>query len=147
MNAHRRTKNGGPSDRSLVYVGLFAAVLLAVLSFLPGGGLPNASPEVRFADFLMPGVGIVPASCASYPHYPGECDAPPPTDSCPTGATVTTDTYGYSINNAGIRKVNKNSILFCVTNSSAGTYFIPAKTSGETQSFQDHPPSGVIISH
>lgn len=90
---------------------LFLVGLLVVL-----GGSPDrpgfASSEVQFTDASVSGLAIVPASCASSPHYAGECDVPPtPNPSTNCGIAISPNsisagestTLGWSANpNYGI---------------------------------------------
>lgn len=48
-----------------------------------------SSAEVKFADASQSGLSIIPASCPSDPHRPGECDPPPIV--CPDGSAVPTN--------------------------------------------------------
>lgn len=58
--------------RGLILTALIVGAI-AVLIFYTRQAHTFSSVEVKFADTSESGLGIVPASCASYPHYAGEC--------------------------------------------------------------------------
>jgi hypothetical protein len=56
-----------------IVVLLIAIVLLALLGLSTAHSKPFASAELKFTDASAQGLSIVPASCASFPHYGGDC--------------------------------------------------------------------------
>lgn len=114
---------------------VFLYGLLVVLGMIKS---PTHSPlvltEAQFTDPSPAGMKIVPASCASSPnYYHGSLNA-------------TTDNLGYILT-PGVSEfggyARDTSAYFCVSNSSGNTYFIPAKTQSEVNSFKVAPPPGV----
>lgn len=57
--------------RLIISVGVLVVIVFAI-DFLSSDH-PFTSVEVKFTDASPHGVAIVPASCPSDPHYPGEC--------------------------------------------------------------------------
>lgn len=52
---------------------LISILVLGFLSYGAHAARPLGSVEVKFADRSTHGLAIIPASCPSDPHYPGEC--------------------------------------------------------------------------
>ena len=74
------------SKKWKVQIGIAISVLilfsaLAVIDFSSTSKNPVSSIEVGFASLSpagYPGGFVIPASCPSYEHFPGECEPPPP---------------------------------------------------------------------
>jgi hypothetical protein len=60
-------------SRREIIVLLIAIGILAVLGMATTIAKPFSSVELKFTDASSGGLAIVPASCASYPHYGGDC--------------------------------------------------------------------------
>ena len=107
----------------LILVSLIAS--LAILSFfnVPASRPGFVSSEVKFTDSSPGGLQIVPASCASGIYH----TALPPN---PDGLSYVTRSpeveYG----------ADKFLTSVCVTNNTGVTYFVPANTAAEFQSFK-----------
>lgn len=63
-----------------------ALAVIAVVMFTGDVRSPISSAEMRIVEMTQNGFQMVPASCASYPHYTGECSTP--TNSNPNGCTI-----------------------------------------------------------
>ncbi len=76
------------------------------------------SSEVEFTDTSRGGFAIVPASCSS---------APPPSSG---------DGGGYTVPNGTRRaEISRHGYIYCVTNYTGNTIFIPANTASELSTF------------
>lgn len=112
---------------ALWFVVLFAAMFF--LNKVSVSANPNiALSEARFIDLSPSGLQIVPASCASSPSL-FHLQLPP-----------TFDGKGFYVqpgwSEAGANAANAG-MYVCVTNSSSNTYFIPANSAAELQSFKN----------
>lgn len=63
--------------RTLFSLLILLSIMLFALSLLSSTGAGFRSAELEFTDASGKGALIVPASCASYAHYSGECNVPP----------------------------------------------------------------------
>ncbi len=64
------------SVKQFVLLGVLALVGVVVSTTFFDSRSPIASAETRFVEKSERGLNIIPASCASYPHYIGECSTP-----------------------------------------------------------------------
>jgi trimeric autotransporter adhesin len=72
-----------------------ALAVLVVVMFTGEARSPISSAEMRIVEMTQNGFQMVPASCASYPHYSGECSTPPAvTSGCTIVANPSTITSG-----------------------------------------------------
>lgn len=102
MNAKRTLsllyKNKDATRLAILLAVLFAVVLFSQQGFF-SEGKPFPSSELRFSDTSPGGLSIVPASCPSDPHYPGECTGQlpsPPSSGCVIYANPPSITSGDS---------------------------------------------------
>lgn len=115
----------------------FAVILIALATCLllveafAGATTERAkfvSSEVYFSDVSPRGMQILPASCSSSPSsYHGNL-------------TATSDGKGYTSSSGqteygATKAFGFQSYYVCVTNSSGASYFVPANTAAELQSF------------
>lgn len=111
-----------------------ALVVLVVLSLaLLSGSTSDSSSmlatEAEFADTSVGGMGIVPASCPSYPHYSYEC-------SCPYPIEGGWDGYGRILYGSySMRMINAHGVFQCVTNNTGNHIFVPYADYYQLQSF------------
>ncbi len=118
---------------------VFVIAFIALVSNGSGESKQYAyTNEAAFADNSASGMFIVPASCPSDPHYAGHC-------SCPELYASSTDGLGKVVDTGPSRRIREHNYFRCVTNASGGTYFVPAKTAEELNSFFTNPPPGVTI--
>lgn len=106
-------------------LGIVAAIVVALVAYT-GASAPRegfASSEVYFTDTSPGGLAIMPASCASSPSY--------------YHYALTVQGAGYSIA-TGLSEYGayKHGVYVCVTNTSGSTYFIPANSATELNSFK-----------
>jgi len=69
---------------------------------------------------------------------------------CPTslgGAPGNPDGYGYKLNayQASGERVTKNTSPICISNTSGHSFFLPANTSAEVESFKHNTPQGIFL--
>jgi hypothetical protein len=99
----------------VLVLALLGALILAYV--LVPRAAPVKSVEVSFTDTSAGGMEIVPASCAS---------APPPGSG---------DGHGYQVPTVSGAEIYNQYSYFCITNTSGNTYFVPANTAAEINSF------------
>ncbi len=89
-HTHRRhTSTAFPFGKWLLIVGALIVASILISAVSSNLQKPFASSEVHFTDASASGLQIVPASCPSDPHSPGECSVPTPT----------TDLHASCVNN------------------------------------------------
>jgi len=77
----------------------FAIAVIAVGALLATSHrAPIASSEVQFADTSATGLGLIPASCPSSPHYSGQCTPPSqPSSGCVIQANPSSSIAGSEV--------------------------------------------------
>lgn len=139
-------------ERALI---LIAGLVLGAV-FLLSEREAFTSSEVAFADGSTSGLAIVPASCPSNPHVTGEGFGWTTTGSascsCTSGTTLLTQTAdgkGYTLAaSTAMRRISRYNAFFCVENeSTADSYFIPANSQTELDTFRtvSPTPTGVNV--
>ncbi len=98
---------------------VLSVLLLTLLAFtsVTGGAKPAfVSSEAQFTDSSASGLAIVPASCASFAHYAGECDVPPaPNPATHCGIAISPNSISTGQSTALGWSVNPNFGFFTLT--------------------------------
>lgn len=117
-------------EQLVIWLALFVGVFFFIGIFDLAPRVAFDSHEVRFTDASKSGLHIMPASCSSSPNY------------YHTFLTLTDDDKGL-ISATGETEygATMQGIHVCVTNSSGASYFIPANTAAEVNSFKNRSTS------
>ncbi len=118
---------------------LVLAVLLIALFLIDGGtNAKVAVAEAQFSDTSASGLALVPASGGSESSYTGSYTG---SYGCVTPIEGGWDAYGRILYaNYQQRVINFNGIYKCVSNNTGNTFFVPAGSNAETQSFINAAP-------